>query len=263
MFQSLWIGNALSPHEIACIRSFLARGHAFRLYCYGEVANVPPGCEQADARAILAESEVFAYKGGPEKGSYAGFANLFRYKLLRDRGGWWVDTDVVCLAAGVPTGEVSLAREHPNLVNNAIMRFPAGHPAMHAAYDLALAAGKDIGWGEMGPQCMTAMVERFELEALLAPQLAFYPLHWSEYAALILPEHRAFVGERLSNANFLHLWNEMFRRTNYDKSVRPPVGSYLYDLFAEMAMLGDFEFEYVLVRDGQNATCLSKRPLAR
>jgi Alpha 1,4-glycosyltransferase conserved region len=263
LFQSLWIGNALSPHEIACIRSFLARGHAFRLYCDNEVANVPLGCEQADARVILAENEVFAYKHGQERGSYAGFANLFRYKLLRDRGGWWVDTDVVCLPTEVPADEVSLAREHPSLVNNAIMRFPAGHPAMQAAYDMAVAAGKDIRWGEMGPLCVTAIVKRFGLEPLLAPQHAFYPLHWSEYTALMLPERRAFVGERLSNAIFLHLWNEMFRRANYDKSVRPPVGSFLYDLFAETGVFRDFGFEYALMSNEQNTIRLGKRSLAR
>ena len=29
--------------------------------------------------------------------SYAGFSNYFRYKLLLERGGWWVDLDTVCL----------------------------------------------------------------------------------------------------------------------------------------------------------------------
>lgn len=263
MFQSLWVGGALSPLEIACIRSFLARGHAFRLYCYENIANVPEGCGRADAGEILAASEVFAYRHGRERGSYAGFADLFRYKLLRDRGGWWVDTDVVCLATEVPSDDVGLAPEQPGCINNAIMHFPAGHPAMQAAYDMARAAGKDIGFGDTGPVCMTAVAERCDLAPLLAPQHAYYPLHWSEFMALILPERRAFVRERLSGAAFVHLWNEMFRRTSYDKAVRPPAGSFLYDLYAEAGMLGDFAFEYVVVPNEQNAIRLGKRALAR
>jgi hypothetical protein len=256
LFQSLWVGGALSPLEIACIRSFLARGHAFRLYCYDDVANAPAGCERADARDIVAASEVFAYGHGREQGSYAGFADLFRYKLLLDRGGWWVDTDVVCLATDVPEPRIGLAPEQPGRINGAIMRFPAGHPAMQAA-------GKDIGWCDTGPVCVTAIVERFALAPLLAAQHAYYPLHWSEYTALILPERRAFVRERLSGATFLHLWNEMFRRAGYDKSVRPPAGSFLCDLYAESGVPGDFAFEYEVVTNARNAIRLGKRALSR
>lgn len=34
---------------------------------------------------------------GIRQGSYSAFSNQFRYTLLYDKGGWWVDTDVVCL----------------------------------------------------------------------------------------------------------------------------------------------------------------------
>ena len=39
-------------------------------------------------------SDIFRYR---DNGSYAGFANFFRYELLRKRGGWWVDLDTICL----------------------------------------------------------------------------------------------------------------------------------------------------------------------
>jgi mannosyltransferase OCH1-like enzyme len=29
-------------------------------------------------------------------GSYAGFADHFRYKLLLEKGGWWPDLDMPC-----------------------------------------------------------------------------------------------------------------------------------------------------------------------
>src|SRR5882724_3783872 len=92
--QSLWIGDRLSTMERLSIGSFLHHGHAFDLYVYDKVENVPNGTTVRDANAILPRSQIFTYQ---ENGSFAGFANHFRYKLLVERGGWWVDLDTVCL----------------------------------------------------------------------------------------------------------------------------------------------------------------------
>src|SRR5690348_5090275 len=96
VIQGLWVGDRLSTMERLSIASFLALGHEYHLYVYRPVANVPAGTCVKDAREILPESMIFQYRKRP---SYAGFANFFRYKLLLDRGGWWVDTDAVCLRA--------------------------------------------------------------------------------------------------------------------------------------------------------------------
>jgi len=230
-------GGAFSPLEAVCNRSFLGRGHAFRPYSYQDVTGVPAGCERADAREILLESGVFSYPRGLGQGMYAGFADLFRYKLLLVWGGWWVDTDVVCPTREPPDAAVSLAREDPNQVNIAIMHLPAGHPAMRAAYERAMAAGQDIAWGDTGPPRVTEIVVRLMLEPLLAPAHAYYPVRWSEYTAPILLQQREWVAERVAGATFLHLWSEMLRPGKYDKSVRPPQGSYLHDPDGEHGML--------------------------
>ena len=92
--QSLWIGNALSMMEQLSIASFLANGHEYHLYNYEDIENAPDGTVLKAADQILPESMIFKYKAYP---SYAGFSNFFRYKLLLTKGGWWVDTDLVCL----------------------------------------------------------------------------------------------------------------------------------------------------------------------
>lgn len=97
VIQSLWIGNRLSAMERLAIQSFLANGHDFHLYCYNDVEGLPAGTVVRDGNDILPESRIFAYADGFAKGSHAAFSNHFRYKLLLERGGWWVDTDVVCL----------------------------------------------------------------------------------------------------------------------------------------------------------------------
>jgi hypothetical protein len=83
--------------ELLCIKSFMAHGHNFHLYTYTPVTGVPEGCIVKDGCEILGSDMIFTYPNGPERGSYGGFANMFRYKLLFDRGGYWVDLDIVCL----------------------------------------------------------------------------------------------------------------------------------------------------------------------
>jgi hypothetical protein len=96
--QMLWIGE-LSKLERMALASFVANGHIVHLYAYDELAGVPAGVQVIDAREILPEERIFRYgpEAGAGEGSLANFANLFRYKLLYERGGWWVDADVVCL----------------------------------------------------------------------------------------------------------------------------------------------------------------------
>ncbi len=103
---------------------------------------MPPGCTVRDARTVLGEDRIFCYRHEPGRGSPAAFANVFRYKLLHERGGWWVDLDVLCLADAPPGAPVSLARENETMVNNAILIFPAGHPAMAYAYASVLNAAR-------------------------------------------------------------------------------------------------------------------------
>lgn len=95
VIQSLWIGESLSVMEQLSITSFLSNGHEFHLYAYDDVKNVPEGTVLKDASEIISPDKIFKYK---DHDSYAGFANLFRYTLLLERGQWWVDTDVVCLS---------------------------------------------------------------------------------------------------------------------------------------------------------------------
>ena len=94
VIQSLWIGGKLSVMEQLCISSFISNGHTFHLYTYGEIKNVPKGTILKDAAEIISPDKIFKYQ---DRDTYAGFADVFRYKLLLEKGSYWVDTDVVCL----------------------------------------------------------------------------------------------------------------------------------------------------------------------
>jgi len=100
--HSLWIGNTLSKIELLTLHSFIAQGHVFHLWTYEKLlTKIPVGVVIEDANKILPREMVFRYnninKYGHGKGSVSGFSDIFRYKLLYDKGGWWTDMDVTCL----------------------------------------------------------------------------------------------------------------------------------------------------------------------
>ncbi|HNX30882.1 MAG TPA: hypothetical protein PKM35_04705 [Holophaga sp.] len=257
-FQSLWIGKALSPLEILCIRSFLVHGHEFELYAYEELRGLPEGCTLRDAGAIQPREQVFRYRDGHGKGSPAGFANLFRYKLLAEKGGWWVDTDVLCLASDLPEAEVVFAPEEPGRYNVAIMKFPAGHPLMDWLYTTATTMGRGVLFGQTGPDLMTRGIHANGMQHLASPQDSFYPIHYSQAKQVLDPRARNTVATSVQGATFLHLWNEMLRRMHYAKTVAPPSGSYLRACFEHHGMIEAFKREYFVTRRGEKV-CLDVR----
>ena len=80
--------------EQLSIASFLTNGHQFHLFVYSDMKSIPAGTVVRDGAEILPASTIFRYR---DSGSYAGFANYFRYEFLLKHGGWWADLDLICL----------------------------------------------------------------------------------------------------------------------------------------------------------------------
>lgn len=141
--NSLWIGNKLSEMELLTLESFIHHGHEFTLWVYGELDTpLPDGVKQRNANEILNQQYVFNYPDdGPlawSKGSYAGFSDIFRYKLLYELGGWWVDMDVTCLKK-FDFDELYFFRNHWKypVVGN-VMKCPKGSELMKLCFEKAL-----------------------------------------------------------------------------------------------------------------------------
>ena len=244
--NTLWIGDSVSPMERACIQSFLDKGFDYHLYCYRPIANVPPGCQLLDAGKVLPESRIIRYTRGPGKGSVALFANMFRYKLLYESGGWWVDTDMFCLTQALPDAGVVLSQEDAQGLNNAIMRFPPGHALLQAGYEACMAQGEDAEWGDTGPRLLTRLTAEFDLSgSVFAPEV-FYPLSYRQFWFVFDPRRTAYAAERIRGAATIHLWNNMLSRSSLDKNVLPPDGSLLRNLYEWTIGFADFDREYVL-----------------
>jgi hypothetical protein len=194
VIQSLWIGRPLSLIEQLSITSFLQNGHEYHLYCYGEVKNVPAGTTLRDGAEILPASEIFCYQQGPGKGSVAAFSNLFRYKLLLEKGGWWVDTDVVCLRPFDFTAPLIFASERMQLnptttstrAANAIMRLPPGHAVASSCYDAARRENREqLTWGKIGPRLLDRIVHENKLQEFMVAPEVFCPLDFWNWEMLL------------------------------------------------------------------------------
>ena len=151
-FQSFWWGGNLSPYELFCLKSFVDCGHAFDLYTFDPDLCVPAGVRVCDASQFSRRDEVFVYQEGFGEGSPSAFANLFRYSLLLRKGGWWVDTDVVCRTDRIPAFTEFFAHEDATHVNNAILYFEPGDPIIVQCHEEATKLGRAVQWGQTGPQ---------------------------------------------------------------------------------------------------------------
>jgi mannosyltransferase OCH1-like enzyme len=218
--QGLWIGPALSALEQLSIASFLQNGHEYHLYVYDVPMNVPAGTLIRDAGEILPSSRIFQYR---EYQSYAGFANFFRYKLLLERGGWWVDSDTVCLKQFDFPEEHVFATEICNeleVINCGAIKTPKGSPAMAYAWDVCQTKKPEqLVWGETGPRLMGEAVRKSSLEGYAKPHYTFCPISYSEWDKVLDPDAEVECRE---DTYAIHLWNEMWRKAGRDKNERYP-----------------------------------------
>jgi mannosyltransferase OCH1-like enzyme len=203
--------------EYLSLASFLANGHPYHLYVYDDVKHIPAGTIVEDANAVLPASMIFKYR---DFDSYAGFSNYFRYKLLLERGGWWVDTDVVCLRPFDFEDDYVFASQISSCgaeeIANAVIKAPPGSPLMEFAWKTCLSKDpQEIQWGETGPFLMREAVAKFQLEHFRKPYVTFCPVSFQRWRSVL----EADTGAALpGDAYALHLWNEMWRRAGQSKN---------------------------------------------
>jgi hypothetical protein len=238
LFQSFWAGGPLTPYEEACLCSFVDNGHRFELYSFDADLAVPAGVRLRPACEVLPAREFFVYQTEPNRGSPSAFANLFRYALLAARGGWWVDVDVFCLSPAAPDCDHFVARHDEELVNGGVMRLPASHPYMVECLDRARRAGRNVVWGETGPRLLTAVVKAAGGWEETAPPEACEAIPPSMALAPLKPRLSEICRSLTERSWCVHLWNSSLCTNRVDKTLLPPRGSFLRELFGRIPMTG-------------------------
>lgn len=249
VFQGFWHGPELGPLRYSCLKSFVDLGHRFELYAYRSV-DVPRGVDLMDAEEVMPRSEIFYYRDAQIKHQdqaeqdLGPFSDLFRFKLLAERGGWWCDVDVICLSSSIPPVRRAWACEDPQPD-----RFG---PGLYGIGTSQLAFGKgDPVVVELYQRCLKMSRTNFEPRAALGPQLisqtmselglpenefgsrdSFYPIHWMEMFKLWLPRYREEVQERCRTAMFLPIYQSFPKYIGLQMANLPPPGSYLGEFCA-------------------------------
>jgi hypothetical protein len=233
-----WYEGKLSWVAELSIRSFTRLpGTTIAVYSYDNESDPHiPGCNWMNAEEILPESVLSKYKNNR---GYAIAADLFRYRLLYLKGGWYFDTDCLLLRPLTPffDHDYVFARQDADYVNNAVMKFPAGDPMLRRMYEECIRIGPKkykygllgrvggnafafwrlarlaryfvIGWGDFGPLMLTRYLMETEMISHALPPESFYPIQSTNTKAFRSP----FVPSK--GTYILHLWNKELRRENW------------------------------------------------
>ena len=260
-------GKPLNLWEWSCLQSFADHGHSIALYSYDRPL-LPPGVQAADAADIVPRADFDGFIAA-SPGAYAQFSDLFRYELLFHRGGWWVDTDVLCLSRALPDPGFFIARmKTDERINNAIMAFSPGHEFVAAALRLARKGAGKTRFSRrvfLGPDLVSRLVKERGLLHATAAESVCYPFHQQHVFALVTPEKRAYVEKTVENSPFIHLFQENFRQLGFPRDILPPRGSFIAEKLVQHGAMSStyMDVEHCRAfeaRELQRRTKLANRP---
>ena len=251
--HSLWIGPALSKLELLTIRSFLRHGHRFHLWVYGDLATaLPREVILEDANEIIPQRHVMRKaetdpETGVGRGSFSSpFSDLFRYKLLLEKGGYWVDMDVTCLRPLNFAAPYVFRRHRVGVVGN-IMKCPPRSRLMQTVYDqVARRADEHSEW-LMPNRILSRAIARLRLTRHIHDGIWNEESWWEAVRPLALGDVAVPSGWVA-----IHWINEFWRVLKQDGGVyrgqrlfesapdkeRPKPGSALARLYAEYDLAG-------------------------
>ena len=237
VFSTFWSGK-ITLREYVCINSFLANSHKYYIYSYEQLNGLPEGAELKNAEEIISKEEYLLYKQRlPNRWDL--FSDKFRYNLLYKRGGWWVDTDIICLKKeiDIKLNDTFICYYDNKELNNAVLKFPKGDQIMEFCVkyikDWEIANNfeyKKLSWGEFAPPLLTKAVKSLNrLDEVYLYQYA-YPIQMKNTLDIFKKNKNKFILNNLKNAYFSHLWNEILKREMIPKNYLGEKGSFWYQM---------------------------------
>lgn len=266
IIRTLWIGGSLSRLEKVCLASFVHHGHKVVLYVYDKVDNIPNGVTVEDASDIVKRDKIFTYGKitGQGKGSYAGFANYFRYKMLKKYpNSFWVDADMICLKPFELNNDLIFCYESESVINNAVIgtklennelfdelikycenpfkvkKWDTSKIVIKKIYGKIIGRGQSsyIPWGLTGPKALTGFVNKLALQSYGVDSIYYYPVLPDSWRDIFFTDKITFEG--LADSYGLHLWNEYLRRDGVDKNAKMDADS-IYEKIISRYNLDDY-----------------------
>lgn len=262
IIQSFWHSknpeeNSFSTLELLCIASFLHHGHIFHLYTYTPndatmqyLRNQLASCKNFEnlhiinANSILPQSEIF-FDCKKRHISIASFSDYFRYNMLYQKGGWWVDMDVICIryfdfnspfvfaaerhgektftANCVIKGEKSssflfkIVKKSKNIIDNNdyIPNKTLLDKLLKSLKLRKKRKEKTVNWGIVGPKFLDREIKENAMQEFVCPPEYFCEIDWYNSRYFIDPNYTL-----PSNKNIyaLHAWNATWGGTKQEKN---------------------------------------------
>lgn len=273
LFQvnSFWTGRPLGELERLCVLSMLKQGHKVRIFSYGDLGPLPDGVERADAEAIVPAAALLRHRksGSPSLGS-----NVFRYRLMQQGLGLWLDLDMLLFRPIRMSAGPVFGWQDSSTINTAVLYLPPDSPTLAALLTFTdepypvppffrpyrqrlLRFRHAIGlpqhvtrmrWGVFGPKALTYFARQTGEAAQAAARDVYYPLHSRRaHGALMTGYDLAahFTPETVG----LHLWNEALRKKPRDLDRDIPEGKLIIDPDSFLATYAKREFGLTLRGD--------------
>jgi hypothetical protein len=232
--QSLWIGNALSPMEQMCIRSYQQQGHEFYLYVYEQVEGVPTGVVIKDAAEILSADQVPVDKNG----GHINLLNQFMYTLLYKQGGWWVNMDTVCIKPFDFTSEFVFSSERYEKyrrtgVSATYIKSPPGATFLKDCLEFIHTRGhRNLHGGEFNSSLISRIIFKNGLEKYIQLPEIFCPVSIFSFDVFF----HNFGYELPEESYALKWWNEIWTQNQLNKQ----------DTFSENCLYEFFKKKYII-----------------
>jgi len=216
--HGMWVGTSLSRMELLTLTSFVRQGHRFHLWAYDPITTpVPGGVVLEDATEILPRDAVFARRSvdphyGVGRGSFGSpFSDLFRYKLLYEKGGYWADMDVTCLKP-FPSDTPYLFRTHRIGAVGNIMKCPRHSRLMAETFEQTMALVSDqLNW--LAPnQILTENIKRLGLTGYIRRGFC-NPDLWTDVIQPLIEQDIEIPEDWFA----IHWLNEVWRTLNQDR----------------------------------------------
>jgi hypothetical protein len=224
--QSLWIGPSLTDMEVYCIKSFLKQGMEFHLYTYDYVARIPKGTKIKDGNEIIPAKEIFKLKQ-----TLLPFSDIWRYKMLYKKGGYWVDMDMICIKALDFKEEYVFSSERtikegafssnvPYVPNIGILKAPKGSEFYRELHDRCIELEeKKINDDKLKyMRVLRKMIIKYNYSKYVKPPIYFCHLDWwyAKDAFMNLKKYRPKYGwggitmKSIFNKPYtIHLWRDL------------------------------------------------------
>jgi glycosyltransferase involved in cell wall biosynthesis len=217
-FYEVLSDNGRHDGLIAAVTSQRAAGHPVKVWSYSPQKLEflrPLGVELADAADVVPRGLFEQVMQGTE---IRYFSDVFRYAVLYEHGGLWLDSDIVLLRPFPFRGDhffnlqwrSGIKGEH-FVCGNVIYAKPFS-PHLRRLYELSLQgfhAGDKRAFGEVGPKLLSDYIasdEGAELRGSVASPMFFNSIDWTEIDRFGQPmsELADFLGdERVFG---VHLW---------------------------------------------------------